>query len=214
MLASRSVRLSMLRRFSTLSALLGLAVALAWTAPVSAQDGEVSFVIGALFGDDLDLGLEELENSFDNAPLFGGRIGVYGHPFGLEGSLVVSPSSVPEFEDIELGGLDVRIMYAEVNALLIILPGPLSPFATGGVGIHSFKFEDTAFESTENQLGFNFGGGIKGNIGPLAVRLDIRDHLTSFDPDDVDPVLVPILGLDDEHTVHNWEVSAGIGVHF
>jgi hypothetical protein len=189
---------------------------LLFAAPAAAQDGEVALVIGALLGDDVDIATNEVTRGFDNSPLYGGRAGIYGHPWGFEGSVVFSPSGLADVEETGPGSnpFDVRVIYAEANVLLIPIPGPVSPFATGGIGIHSFKFDDLGIDVTENQLGFNFGGGIKGDLGPVGLRLDVRNHLTPFDPDDVDPVLIPILGLTDSKTLHNWEFSGGVSINF
>lgn len=194
-----------------------LAFVLLGAGPALAQDGEIAFVIGALMGDelefdDIDEVDDEIGSSFDNSPLYGGRLGIYGHPWGLEGSVVVSPSGLSS--DDSPTELDVRVIYAEGNVLLIPIPGPVSPFATGGVGIHSYKFEGGGLDITENRLGFNFGGGVKANIGPVSLRGDVRDHVTPFDRDDLDAVLVPILGLEDDETLHNWEISASVGFRF
>lgn len=191
-----------------------LALGVLAAAPASAQTGEISLVVGTVLGDDLEIDDEMIRASFDDSPLYGGRVGVYGYPWGLEGSVVVGPSGLSG-DEIELEDeLDVRVVYAEGNVLLIPIPGPISPFVTGGVGIHSFKFEGGAVDVTENKLGFNYGGGVKANIGPVGLRADVRDHVTPFDAGDLGPILEPILDVEGDESFHNWEISGGISFRF
>jgi opacity protein-like surface antigen len=195
--------------FATIAAAVALLLLLP-PAAAQAQNTEVTFAIGALLGDDIDLDLDIIDDaraSFDNSPIYGGRVGWYGFPLGVEASVLYSPSGVttdPAF----LTPDETSIMYAEVNALLIIIPGPVAPFVTGGVGVHRVQFTFDEGDLTENAFGWNWGGGIKIKIGPIAVRGDIRDHVTRFESNDV----LALLGT--ENTFHNWEASAGIGVAF
>jgi opacity protein-like surface antigen len=190
----------------------GVALAsLLFPAPARAQSTEATFAIGALLGDDIDLDLDIINDaraSFDNAPLYGGRLGWYGFPLGVEASVLYSPTGVTT-EPAFLEPSSSSILYAEVNALLIIIPGPVSPFVTGGVGVHRVNFEFVDVGSLdETAFGWNWGGGVKIRIGPIAVRGDLRDHITRFESDDV----LALLGT--SNTFHNWEASAGIGVAF
>jgi hypothetical protein len=105
-------------------------------------------------------------------------------------------------------------MYGEINALLIILPGPVQPFVTGGGGLHYFELSD--FDDAKvYKFGWSFGGGVKARISRLALRFDIRDHRTPFSAVD--------FGLDDEIadaldilnvSVDNVEISFGVGIRF
>jgi opacity protein-like surface antigen len=195
--------------FAALAAAVALSSLLVPSA-ARAQNTEVTFSIGALLGDDIDLDLDIIDDataSFDNSPLYGGRVGWYGFPLGVEASVMYSPSGVttaPAF----LTPDETSILYAEVNALLIIIPGPVAPFVTGGVGIHRIEFGFDEGSLTESAFGWNWGGGLKIKIGPIAIRGDIRDHVTRFESDDV----LALLGT--TNTFHNWEASAGIGVAF
>lgn len=187
-------------------------VALALPTAALAQDGEVSFVIGALVGGDIEADVDQVTSGFDNSPLYGGRAGIYGYPWGIEGSVVVSPSGLAS-SAVAVPSIDTQVTYAEVNVLLIPIPGPVSIFGTGGIGLHRFDFDEAGL-GAENRLGFNFGGGVKAALGPVALRADVRDHLTNFDPEDLSPSLAALLGLTDGHRLHNWEVSAGVGFRF
>lgn len=177
---------------------------------VHAQSTELTFVIGALLGDDvtLDLGIiGDAKAKFDNAPIYGGRVGWYGFPLGIEASVLYSPTGLT-VEPLFFTPDSVSILYAEVNALLIILPGPVAPFVTGGVGAHRIDFGFDIGSLNETAFGWNWGGGLKAKIGPIAVRGDLRDHVSNFESSDV----LSLLGV--TNSFHNWEASLGIGVAF
>jgi len=186
-------------------------LAVAWVpAPAHAQNTEVTFAIGALLGDDvtLDLGIiGDARAKFDNSPIYGGRVGWYGFPLGIEASVMYSPTGLT-IEPTYLTPDSVSILYAEVNALLIILPGPVAPFVTGGVGAHRINFDYDIGSLSETAFGWNWGGGLKVKIGPIAVRGDLRDHISKFESSDV----LTLLGS--TSSFHNWEASVSIGVAF
>jgi len=199
-----------MKPFAALTIAVAL-VALCFPAPARAQNTEATFVIGALLGGDIDLGLDIINDaraSFDNAALYGGRLGWYSFPLGVEASVLYSPNgvtTVPAF----LAPNSSSILYAEANVLLIIIPGPVAPFITGGAGLHRVNFEYADLGSlTETAFGWNWGGGLKIKIGPIALRGDLRDHITRFQSNDV----LALLGT--TTNLHNWEASASIGVAF
>ncbi|MGD8329156.1 MAG: outer membrane beta-barrel protein [Acidobacteriota bacterium] len=199
---------------STVFTLLVTGVALASLlipAPARAQNTEATFAIGALLGGDIDLGLDIIDDaraSFDNAALYGGRLGWYGFPLGVEASVLYSPNGVTTVPAY-LAPSSSSILYAEANVLLIIIPGPVAPFITGGVGLHRVNFEYADLGNLdETAFGWNWGGGLKVKIGPIALRGDLRDHITRFQSEDV----LALLGT--TTNLHNWEASVGIGVAF
>jgi opacity protein-like surface antigen len=184
-------------------------------APASGQ-GEATFVLGGLIGGDLLEVIEgdlSLTTAFENGAIYGGRLGWYGFPLGVEGSFVYSNSGISAtIEDFIT--LDARVIYAEANVLLIILPGPIQPFVTGGAGLHSFKLNDV--EGAEaNKFGYNFGFGVKAAISRLALRFDVRDHRTPFDAGDfgVEEDVARALGFEGA-TLDNVEISFGVGIRF
>lgn len=207
------------RSDKTSPVLLALAVGLVLSVllvplAAQAQNAEATFAIGALLGDDINLDLDLFDDaraSFDTSPIYGGRLGWYGFPLGVEGSVMYSPAGVTVSSDL-IEPTNTSIVYAEANVLLIIIPGPVQPFVTGGVGVHRIKFDfddiDEVETLSETAFGWNWGGGLKIKIGPIAVRGDVRDHITKFESDDV----LALLGTGS--TFHNWEASAGIGVVF
>jgi len=180
---------------------------------------EVSFFLGGLVGGDLGNLLTDgfsLSSTLENGRTYGGRIGYYTFPLGVEGSFAYSNSGLgitADFDDLRIT-LGARVMYAEVNALLIIIPGPVQPFITGGGGLHSYKFADLAGVDL-NKWGWNFGGGLKFNIKRVSLRADVRDHLTTVSAADlnIDQALADLLGIR-EQQLHNVEISFGIGFRF
>ena len=186
---------------------------------------EITGVIGGLVGGDLNNIIEgnfSVKGTFDNAPLYGGRIGWVARFVGIEGSFVYSPSglavSLPGFPV----SLDARVMYLEANVLLIPIPGPISPFFTAGAGLHSYKFElgagnvaITGDNTTMNKFGYNFGAGLKINIGAITFRGEALDHVTPVGPGDFSiGDILPGVSIDTDRKLHNVEISGGIGVRF
>jgi opacity protein-like surface antigen len=193
----------------------GLVVAIMFAAALvpnqaHAQSTEATFSIGALLGDDIGLNLGIIDDAtakFENSPIYGGRLGWYGFPLGIEGSVMYSPTGVV-IEPSFLTPDKASLLYAEANVLLIIIPGPVAPFVTGGVGAHRIEFGFGQGKLTETVFGWNWGGGLKAKFGPISLRGDLRDHVSKFESDDV----LALLGI--ANTFHNWEASVGIGVAF
>jgi len=183
--------------------------------------GEVTGVIGGLIGGDLNnviAGTITVPGAFDNGPLYGVRLGWLARFAGLEGSFVYSPSglslNVPGFSV----GLNAKVYYAEGNVLFIFIPGPVSPFVTAGAGYHHYSFDISALGQSLDlgnigKLGYNFGGGLKVNIKVLTIRGEVRDHLTRIGPTDFNLGSIAS-GLLNTQTLHNIEISGGVGVRF
>ncbi len=184
-----------------------------------ANNAEVSFFMGGLVGGDLTTLLTDgfsLSSTLEKGRTYGGRIGYYTFPFGVEGSFAYSNSGLGitgGFDNVTIR-LGARAMYAEGNLLLILIPGPVQPFITGGGGLHSYKFIDLAGIDV-NKWGWNFGGGLKINIKRVSLRADVRDHLTSITAADlnIDQQLADLLGINAQK-LHNVEISFGIGFRF
>jgi opacity protein-like surface antigen len=213
-------RLTVIGRMTLLGAVLGAVLATA--APASAQP-EVTGVFGGMLGGDLDnllAGTSSIKTAFDNGPLYGVRVGWIGGFVGAEGSFVYSPSGVKISAPNRPIDLDGRVHYTELNFLLIPIPGPVSPFFTIGAGWHSYTLDLNLANVSLDELkiekfGWNFGGGIKINIKALTLRGEVRDHLTKIGPDDFDvSEIADELGFDNDATLHNVEISGGIGVRF
>ena len=163
-------------------------------------------------------------SSFENGLVYGVRGGWYGHPLAVEGSFAYAPSGLTGVVEDNVFAVDTRVTYLDANLLLIILPTAVSPFVTGGVGFQGFDFQGDIAPAalfnvdlvTVNKFGFNFGAGVKANIKRMTLRLDIRDHLTTFTQDDFGLLgqIAEIAGITFDETVHNVEVSFGVGIRF
>jgi hypothetical protein len=184
---------------------------------------EVTGVIGGMLGGDLDnirLGTSTIESAYENGPLYGARVGWVGRFIGVEGSFVGSPSGVKISLPNRAVAVDGKVSFLEANALFVPIPGPISPFARGGLGMHSYQLDLNVSSVTVSgepirKLGYNFGGGIKINIGHFTVRGEVVDHLTTIGPDDFDfREILEALGFNDNQQLHNVEISAGIGIRF
>lgn len=183
---------------------------------------EVTGVIGGMLGGDLDnfLGTSLIKSTYEDGPLYGARVGWVGKFGGAEGSFVGSPAGVKISLPNRPIGVDGKVYYLEANALLVPIPGPISPFFRAGLGLHSYQLDlnvSTVTLGSEGikKLGYNFGGGIKINIGHFTIRGEVVDHITTIGPDDFDfGRLAEALGLDDNQQLHNLEISAGIGIRF
>ena len=183
-------------------------------------DGAFTVFGGGNVGGNLTLltdgGNFDLEAAIKNSPMFGMRVGSYSFPFGFEGSLTYSPSAlvggVDDFIDI-----NTNILFVEANALLIILPGPVAPFATAGIGVHYLDFQLADLASTsQTKLGWNVGGGLKFNVSRVALRVDVRDHVTTLGLGDFGLGFIGgIIGIGDANArVHNVELTFGVGIRF
>lgn len=200
-----------MRKVALRIALVALSLA---PSPAFAQ-GEVIGVIGGMLGGDLNnlvQGTSSIGSAFDNGPLWGVRAGYFHGFIGGEMSYVYSPSGVSVQAPGGSGSVDAKVQYLEGNALFMFLPGPVQPFLTAGAGWHSYDFQQ---DDKIQKFGWNFGGGLKINIKMVTFRGEVRDHLTQVGPGDLDRAEgAARLGITEDHTIHNVEISGGIGVRF
>ena len=196
-----------------ISLLLISAITLLIPKPAAAGP-EVTFVLGAMIGDSLRDVLQvrptTLTEGFKNAPIFGGRLGWSAFPFAVEGSLLYTPSAI---KVTNIGSFDANIMYAEIEAQILILPGPVSPFLGGGIGIHSMELQ-VGTNPRETVIGYVFGGGLRAAIGTLGLRVDIKDHVTPLEITELDPAFAEVIGVAVSTNVHNVEFSGGVTIKF
>ena len=186
----------------------------------ASADSAVSIVFGTNVGGNLELlsGQSlDIGTSFKNSPMYGVRAGSYGFPFGLEASVVYVPSRLMGGLFEELLPTKTSSLYSEANLLLIMIPGPIAPFVTTGLGVHylDFKFAELA-SLAKPKLGWNFGGGLKVDVKRLMFRLDVRDHVTAFGFSDLGlGALGNLLSTSaPESRVHNVELSISVGIKF
>jgi len=187
--------------------------------PSRDHNGEASFFVGGLVGGDLASLVTDgfsLSSTLENGRMYGGRVGYYTFPLGVEGSFSYSNSGLgftTSFDNATIS-LGARVMYLEGNVLLILIPGPVQPFITGGGGLQSYELVDLAGIKLQ-KWGWNFGGGVKFNIKRVSLRVDVRDHLTRVSAADfnIDQELADLLDIG-EQSLHNAEISFGIGFRF
>lgn len=183
--------------------------------PAPATAGpELTFTLGAMIGDSLTDVLQvrpnNLSEGFDNAPIFGARLGWTAFPFAVEASLLYSPSAI---NIANLGSISANLVYAEAEAQIIILPGPVSPFIGAGIGIHSMQLTAGNIPR-ETMLGYVFGGGLKVAVGTLGLRVDIKDHITPLDVTKLSPQFLQVVGIAENTNIHNVEFSGGVTIKF
>ncbi len=113
----------------------------------------------------------------------------------------------------DIGSFNANIVYAEVEAQILILPGPVTPFLGGGIGIHSMQLQ-VGTNPRETAIGYVFGGGLKAAIGTLGLRVDIKDHVTPLEITELDPAFADAIGVAVSTNVHNVEFSGGVTIKF
>ena len=157
--------------FCTALALLTLCL----PAPSSAQ-GFISPLLGYDFGDDSSC--PAFTGCEDKKLNIGVGIGTMGSVLGFELDFSYAKGFFGEAP-----GYSSSVLTVMSNVLLGPEIGPIRPYATGGVGLiksHVSADPVEILESTNNQLGWNIGGGVMifatENIG---VRGDIR-HFHAF----------------------------------
>ncbi len=206
-----------MKKFLAAAALVSISIA----AKASA-DGGITFVFGGSISGDISVlnedvsSFEDVQTAVANSPVFGVRLGSYGFPFGIEGSLVYSPSGLTGGAFDDLIEANASILYAEANVLFMILPGPVSPFVTAGLGLHYLSFDVADLVSFDrSELGYNYGGGVKISASGISIRLDVRDHVTTTGFDDFGGIIGDLVGLSSsEVRLHNVELSFGLGIGF
>ncbi|HJO05168.1 MAG TPA: hypothetical protein QGG47_14470 [Acidobacteriota bacterium] len=190
--------------------LLGMVLGVLLT-PTAASAQEVALTLGRVFGDDV---LEAVNSGpglgFGDAGIYGARVGLGAILVQAEGAILYSPTDL--FVDTP-GQIGSSITYAEVALAFKIIPGPVGPFIAGGIGHHRVSF-DLADANTYTTVGYNFGAGVKLGLGSVGARIDVRDHITPLKVDKIDPDVLPLIGLDADKTVHNFEVSVGLVLSF
>lgn len=135
---------------------------------------------------------------------FGARIGVWpAARFGIEGEVVVLPSRGdlraaflnPADDSVSFGILDEKATSTHFGLLLsyaIVQPAldPILVYVSAGVGAtrrSGALFEDLLELNTGTDVGGVVGLGISYGLSPnMAIRTDLRDYITTYDPEVVD----------------------------
>lgn len=177
--------------------LIGAALAcgcLAAAGPVSGQQFEGSVFVGAFlptqnlteeFSLNVDGSVRTALQSHENALAFGANAGVRWDRLAVEGQLAYVPTNIlTEISGIEDVTTDQSILILTGNVLYDILPGDFFDiFLAGGAGIKRYSADDPSGGfSAGSDFTFNLGaGGRLAVTEALSLRLDVRDHISSFD---------------------------------
>lgn len=175
---------------------LGLAV-LALPNVVSAQARvEVTAFAGAaVFASDLTdvFGGDQIVQSLDNAIAFGAHVGARFSSFSIEGTAAIVPTDLIS-ESAALGvapSVSQTVLMLGVDVLYDLGGEAFEPFLAAGVGIKSYSADDPlsppGFESGIDPA-FNIGvGGRLWITESAAIRIDLRDYISTFDAFDLIP---------------------------
>ena len=150
----------------------GLGVALAMAA-VPAQ-GQVAFGLAAgattpsgSLNDRQHLGYNGLATVQLAVPLF---------PLQLRADLQYNSFGGKDFfsaANSAVKGTDARVISGSINGVFSFLPGPIKPYAIGGIGYYDTKFGGN--ESTRKD-GYNYGGGVKFGLTGASIFVEARMH--------------------------------------
>lgn len=201
----------MLKKSGVLCLALGLTVLVC---PGTAEAQELALTVGKFLGDDV---LESVpvvgppaRIGFGDGTLFGARFSM-GLLFAeFEASLATAGSSVLGETP---GEFSARLTYAEAGVLMKIFPGPVAPFLAGGIGYHRIGWGMDGADSY-GRMGYYIGAGLKLGLGKIGVRGDLRDHITPIKLADLDPGVATAIGLANDVTVHNLELSVALVISF
>ena len=175
---------------------LRLAVPRGWSAaaPLAGQQFEGSVFVGAAlptqnltdeFALNVDGAVRTALQSHENALTFGANAGVRWDRLAVEGQFAYIPTNIlTEISGLEDVTTDQTILMFSGNVLYDILPGDFfDVFVVGGAGIKSYSADDPAGGfSAGSDFMFNFGaGGRLAVTEVLALRLDVRDYISTFD---------------------------------
>ncbi len=203
-----------MRRICQAGIPLLLAVSVMVLSANPAHASEFTFSLGSLLTDNSPYdGAVEFRRPDAYSLLVAGRFGSYQGRVGFEGSITYSAKA------LKLGLFDgaltsdARAVFGEFNVLVNILQGSFQPFVTAGLGAHVYELTDISGDPAV-KFGYNFGAGLRYVSGKFVFRGDVRDHVTSLKISDFGLGLEDVIAGDGSATVHNIELSVGIGVIF
>jgi opacity protein-like surface antigen len=142
----------------------------------SAAQGFISPLLGYDFGGDSNC--PEIAGCEDKNLNIGAGLGTIGAIAGFE----LEVSYAKNFFG-EIPGFNSSVLTLMGNLILGPQIGPVRPYATGGIGLiksHVSTDPDVLLDATNNDFGWNIGGGVMVFLGEhVGVRGDIR-HFHSF----------------------------------
>ena len=203
-----------MRRICQASIPFFLALVVIVLSATPAHASEFTFTLGSLLTDTSPYsGAVEFRRPDGAGLLVAGRFGSYAGRVGFEGSVTYSADAM----QLSLfdGALvsNSRAVFAEFNVLVNILQGSFQPFVTAGLGAHAYDLTDIDTDPVV-KFGYNFGAGLRYLTGKFVFRGDVRDHVTSLDISDFGLGLEDVIVGSTSGTLHNVELSVGVGVIF
>jgi len=203
-----------MRKICQASIPLLLAVAVMVLSASPAHASEFTFSLGSLLTDDSPYAGEvELRRPDEYSLLVAGRLGSYQGRVGFEGSITYAAKALRIGLFDGALAFDARAVFAELNVLVNVLQGSFQPFVTAGLGAHVYELTDINGDRAV-KFGYNFGAGLRYVSGSFVFRGDVRDHVTNLDISDFGFGLENVIVGDRSATVHNIELSVGVGVIF
>ena len=201
----------MLKKGGVVCLTLGLVVLVC---PAAAGAQELALTVGKFLGDDV---LDSVPIvgppapvGFADGTLFGARFSMGLLFVEVEASLATAGSKVLAETP---GEFSARFTYAEGGLLVRLFPGPVSPFLAGGLGYHRIGWGLEGADSY-GRMGYYIGAGLKFGLGKVGVRGDLRDHITPIKLEGHDPGVASAIGLKEDVTVHNFELSVALVISF
>lgn len=159
-------------------------LALATFAPLGAARAQVSNPVKFTIFAGAALPVGDTQDAFKTGYTVGGALDlrVPLSPVGFRGELVYSGLDGKGL----LEGDDISDFGANVNAVLWLPTAtPLRPYLTGGPSYSRLKYSQSGISDSqsENEWGFNIGGGLQFSLGDLGTRLDVRYRRISTEGD-------------------------------
>jgi opacity protein-like surface antigen len=71
-------------------------------------------------------------------------------------------------------GIDTRVIAGSINAVFSPIPGPIKPYAIGGIGYYDTKLKGSTEGS--RKVGYNYGAGLKVGLTGASIFVEARMH--------------------------------------
>ena len=155
-------------------------LALATLAPLGAARAQVSSPLKFTIFGGAALPVGDTQDAVKTGYTVGGALDlrVPLSPIGFRGEVVYSALEAKGLSGTGVEA-DVTDLGANLNAVLWLPTAtPLRPYVTGGPSFSRLKVSASGFGASEsesqNEWGFNIGGGLQFALGALGTRLDVR----------------------------------------